>query len=170
MPIAPCCRFLALAGSCISVTQPLYRSCTVITGTPTNLSMLLNSGKRRHGCGIIFLAPGTSKAPTYASARTIYGVQGCMHTVTRIVHECFVHMFMNVLYTWMHCQHAQWAVQTCHFQFPLRPSTPRNRRTSSLPARVIRRPVTTGTPSLPSSYITSRQPVRRWMRPPLASM
>ena len=59
------------AASCSSVTHPLYRSCTVITGTPTILWILSNwSNFFRHALGKSRLAPGTSSAATYASAVT----------------------------------------------------------------------------------------------------
>lgn len=47
MPAAPVPSCFARCGSCISVTQPSYRSCTVITATPTSLKMLSNRGYLR---------------------------------------------------------------------------------------------------------------------------
>ena len=60
-----CCKLCCISGFCISVIQPLYLSCTVITATPSNLWMLSNSLCRRHSCGISLLAPaGSSRNET----------------------------------------------------------------------------------------------------------
>ena len=65
--VRTCCKLCCISGFCISVIQPLYLSCTVMTATPSNLWMLSNSLCRRHSCGISLLAPaGSSRNETHS--------------------------------------------------------------------------------------------------------
>jgi len=62
----------AFSESCISVIQPLYRSWTVMTATPSSLWMLSNSLCLLHASGINLLAPATS-APNMGPCRRLSG-------------------------------------------------------------------------------------------------
>lgn len=55
-----------------SVTQPLYLSCTVQTGTPSSSYISLKKRDSRHSLGSNLLIPGTSHAATYTSAFTTF--------------------------------------------------------------------------------------------------
>lgn len=55
-------NYLDSSRFCNSVTQPLYLSCTVTTGTPTSSYMLLKNSFSLHSDGSNLLIPGTSQA------------------------------------------------------------------------------------------------------------
>jgi len=161
------------------VIQPLYRSCTVHTGTPFSLKMLSNSGHFRHASGTSRFAPAL---PVYLSASFGVLAHQVLKKTLHLYHESILDTTTSLCTRQASHSHRPAPVQS--FGYPTKQRKANRKRSNSkpgtsraatytsasticsLPALVIRRPVASA-PADVSANNTSLQPHWVCILPPL---